>query len=71
MWVVIEEGKVSEIELEEVRDFRIELQSRQGVRIAGELQSGLFEVIVVQVGIPQGVYKIAKFELRHLCDHHG
>jgi hypothetical protein len=70
MRIVIHELKVLESEREQVGHHGIDFHLRERPGFTSELQRGLFEMIVVQVGVPQSVDKVAGGELCDLSHHH-
>ena len=69
--VVVLQLKVLRAEVEQVLHFGVELHLRQGSRLAGELEAGLFEVVAVEVGVAEGVDELAGREAAYLRRHHG
>ena len=63
MRVVAHEREVLVAEVEQMTvTSGLSSQSRQRARLAGELQSGLLEVVAVEVGVAEGVDEVAGLE---------
>src|SRR5690554_1263951 len=60
-----------EAEIEQLLDAGVKYQPGGGTRGARELQFRLLQMIEVEVGIAQGVDKVAGLKAHHLCDHSG
>ncbi len=70
VWVVVGEGEVFELEVEDTLDFGIDVHLWQLTRLACELQTCLLEMIEVEVGVACCIDEVACFEACHLCHHH-
>lgn len=73
MWVgvVASEGEIVEIEVEDAILLGVEGHRGQRSGVAGKLQTALVDVIVVDVGVAEGVNEIAGLETTGLGNHHG
>lgn len=69
--VVIFQGEIVKGEIENIPDLRIDLHLRQWPWISAQLQLYLFHVVVVYMGITEGMNKVSGLESTHLCHHHG
>lgn len=69
--MVVLEFKVLVAKGKEVFHFRVDPHLRKGSRFALQLGAGLFQVVVVEVDVPEGMDEFARFEVRYLGDHHG
>lgn len=69
--VIVFEGEVFVLELEDVLHFRIDAHSRQFARLASELQMHLVEMIEVDVRVASRVNEIARLKSANLCHHHA
>lgn len=69
MILIIDEGEVVVLEIKDGGDGRIELHLRQWIRVAGELQLGLLQVIEIKVSVAEGVDKVAWLQANHLRYH--
>src|SRR2546426_3458645 len=69
--IVAFEHEILVPEGEKVGDRRIEPHERQPARCARKLEPRLFEVIHIEMGIPEGMDEVARLEPGHLRDHHG
>ena len=67
--VVANEFEVFVVEVEDVLDVGVDLHDGQGTRVAGELQTGLLEVVQIEVGVARSMDKVAWFEACDLCHH--
>ena len=67
--IVSDQLHVFVAEVEQTLDRRIQLQRGQGARFAAELKPYLIHVVRVDVGVAQGVYKVAHFETEVLGHH--
>src|SRR3546814_8667162 len=70
-WLVALDRDVVVAEPEQVAYRRVELQHRQGARLARQLFARLLEVVRVQVRIAQGVHEVADLEPAGLRHHVG
>ena len=69
--VVTLEGEVLVLELEDVLHVGIDVHSRQGARLAGELQVYLLEVVQVDMRIACRVDEVARLKSADLRHHHA
>ena len=69
MGVIVAQLKVFVVEVEDALHGRIDVHLRQGARLARELQLHLLQVVEVDVGIAQGVDKVAGAQPRDLGHH--
>lgn len=67
--VVVGEGDIFEGEVGDFFDFGVEGESWQGAGGALELGLHLGEVVVVDVGVAEGVDEFAGAQAGDLCDH--
>jgi hypothetical protein len=68
---VVLQPKIFEGEVEEGVDLRVQMHGGQRAGSAGELEVGLFQVVAVEVDIPQTVNKVAGLEPGGLGYHEG
>ncbi len=68
--IVVVEAEVLEAEVVDVFDGRIDPHLRQRARLAGELEFGLLDVILIEMEVAEGVDEIARFVAADLGDHH-
>ena len=71
MRVVARDLDVLELELVERGDRGVEHQRGQRPRLPRELETGLLEVVEVEVRVAEGVHEVADPEVGHLGDHVG
>jgi creatinine amidohydrolase/Fe(II)-dependent formamide hydrolase-like protein len=71
MWIVPDEFEIFEFEVVDVFDGRIQFQSRQWTKFAGELFTRLIEMVLVKMKIAESVNEIARRKIDDLSDHHG
>jgi len=69
MRVVAFQREILELKIVDVLHRRIQLHLRQRTRFARELELRLFQMIRVEMQIAEGVDKIARFQVAHLCHH--
>ena len=62
MRIVVFQLEVLELEIEDRPDRRVDPHRRQRPRLARKLQPGLFEVVVVEVGVAERVDEVARRE---------
>ena len=70
MWVISNNLEILETVVED-RRFFVQFQTRQGTRFAGQLQSGLIEMVFVQVQVTDGMNDVTGFQATLLRDHVG
>jgi len=56
-------------EIKERCDFGVERQPGQGTRRPGELQAGLFEMVLIEMRIAKAMHEITRVEACHMRDH--
>ena len=71
MRVVTLELEIVEGEIEEALHIRIDMQHRQGSRLARELLVRLLQMIEIEMSVAECVDELARLKPRHLCHHHG
>ncbi len=49
----------------------VDLHDRQRIRLAGQLQPGLFYMIIIQVHVSEGMYELTGLQSSDLRYHHG
>jgi len=69
MGVVVFEAEVFVAEVEDRFDGGVNAEVRQRAGLAVELQAGLVEVVVVEMGVAEGMDEFAGGEVRDLGDH--
>ena len=69
MWVIALEAEIFVSEPEYVLDIRIDYHPRQWARLACELQTGLIEMVEVEMGVAESMHEIAGLEACHLRHH--
>ena len=67
--VIAFQFEVLVVEVENAFYVRINLHDGQGTRLTGQLQTGLVQVVQVEMGVACGVDEVAGFEACHLCHH--
>ena len=70
MGIVVDELEVLVLEVEERLDVGINLHLGEGTGLAGELETGLLEVVQIEMGVTRGVDEVTGLEACHLCYHH-
>ena len=70
VWVIVFEGEVFVLEVEDGFHVGVDTHPRQGARLTGELQAGLLQMVEVEVSIACGVDEVAGTESCDLCHHH-
>ena len=68
-WVVAFKFEVLVAEAEDVLHVRINLHHWQWTRLTGDLQSGLAEMVKLEMGVASGVDEISWLEACHLSHH--
>ena len=71
MWVVVLKCEVVIVKIKDVLFLRVNLHGRERAWVAGELEAALVDVVVINMGIAQGVDKVAITEAAGLCYHHS
>src|SRR5688572_5884989 len=71
MRIVALEREIAELELEDRLHGGIDGHGRQRTRLALELESGLLEMVRVEMRVAEGVDEFSWLEVRGLRDHHG
>ena len=56
-------------EIKERRDLGVKLQPGQGTRRPGELEAGLFEMVLIKMRIAKAMHEIACVEASYMRDH--
>ena len=69
MGIVADEFEVLVLEIEERLDIGVDLHLGQGPGLTGELETGLLDVVQIEVGVACGVDEVARLVARHLCYH--
>ena len=69
--LVIEQLKIVELEIKDGSHVRIDLHLRQRKGLARKLQSGLVQMVEVEMGIAKGVDEVTGLVAGHLGHHHG
>ncbi len=69
MSLVIDQLKVLVLELKNRPHRRVELHLRQRIWLPGKLGARLFDVVAVQVHIPESVDEVARCQPAHLRHH--
>ena len=69
MRVVIFQPEILITKGKEVRYLRVEVHLGQGSQFAAQLQPDLLHMVIVYVGIPEGVDKIPRFQPANLGHH--
>lgn len=67
--VIIFQLEIFVVEAENIFHVRIDFHGRQGTRGTGELQVYLFQVVQLNMGITEGMNKVARFQAGYLCHH--
>lgn len=71
MELIVFQGKIFEPETEDIPDGWVQLHHRRRIWSTRQLQPGLFDMIVVEVDIPEGVNEFTGLETANLRDHEG
>ena len=69
MGIVVDELEVLVLEVEERLDVGIDLHLGQGTGLTSELETGLFDVVQIEVGVAGGMDEVAGLVTGHLCHH--
>jgi len=69
MWIVPDDFKIIIAKAKDVLYLRVEFQLWERAEISRQLQLQLLNVVVVDVGIAEGMYKITYLELTNLGHH--
>src|SRR5690554_3514236 len=69
--LVVFQGEVVEGEGEQVLYFGVQAHAGQRMRLAAQLQVGLFDVVGVQVAVAAGPDELARLQVADLGDHQG
>ena len=70
MGIVVDELEVLVLEIEERLDVGIDLHLGEGTGLTGELETGLLEVVQIEMGVTRGVDEVTGLEACHLRHHH-
>ena len=70
MGIVVDELEVLVLEVEERLDVGVDLHLGQGTGLTGELETGLLEVVQIEMGVTRGMDEVTGLETCHLCHHH-
>ena len=69
VWVVVHEGEVFKLEVEDVVHIRVDEHLWQRTWLSCELQLHLLDMIEIDMRITKGVYEVASLEPCDLCHH--
>lgn len=70
MRIIIAQGKILVFKIKNTLHVRINFHPGQSTRFTGQLQFHLFNMIQVNMRIPQRMYKFPWFQPAYLSDHH-
>ena len=70
MWVIVRELEVFILETEDILHLRVDFHLRQRTWLAGELQLHLFQMILVDMHIPERMHELTGFQSSDLSHHH-
>ena len=69
--LVINQFEIRVIKIGNVLDFGIDFHFGEGVRLAGQLQLGLFKVVQIYMRVTKCMHKFTNLISTYLGDHHG
>ena len=70
MRIIVFESEILIFEAEDIFYVGIDLHPGELARFTGQLSLYLFKMIQIDVGIPQGMYKLSRLKATHLRNHH-
>ena len=69
MWIVVRQLEILILEIEDTFYLRVQCHVRQRTGLTRQLQLDLFQMVVVDVRIAQGMYEIACLQAGYLRHH--
>ena len=69
MWVIVQELKIIKSKIKNILHLRVQFHGGQGSWVTPQLQFHLLHVVVVDMGITKGVYKIPRLVAAYLGHH--
>ena len=69
MWVVVDQFEVLKLEVEDALHLRIDFHLRKCPWLTAKLELHLFQVVQIDMGIPQGMYKVPCLQSGNLGYH--